>query len=64
MTEGKKYSGLSSEQVKDRIEKGLINGNCSVKTKSIKQIIGGNVFTLFNGINLFLAICVILVGSY
>ena len=64
MLEGNKTIGLSSAQVDKRIKEGLVNGNFSVKTKSIKQIIGGNIFTLFNCLNLILAICVILVGSY
>ena len=64
MKEGTKTFGLSSSQVEERIKEGLVNGNFSVKTKSIKQIVGGNVFTLFNFINVFLAVCVILVGSY
>ena len=64
MLEGNKTLGLTSAQVEKRKKEGLVNGNFSVKTKSIKQIIGGNVFTLFNCLNLTLAICVILVGSY
>lgn len=56
--------GLTSAQVKERVKQGLVNGNYSVKTKSIGQIIFSNVFTLFNGVNLFLAICVIMVHSY
>lgn len=56
--------GLTSKQVKDRIKQGLVNGNYSVKTKSVGQIIFGNVFTLFNGLNLFLAVCLIMVHSY
>ena len=64
MLEGKKNEGLSSAQVQDRIKEGLVNGNFTVKTKSIKQIVSGNIFTLFNILNLGLAICVILVGSY
>lgn len=64
MLEGKKTEGLTSAQVEKRIKEGLVNGNFSVKTKSIKQIVGGNIFTLFNLLNLTLAICVILVGSY
>lgn len=64
MKEGTKTLGLSSSQVEERIKEGLVNSNFSVKTKTIKQIIGGNIFTLFNFINVFLAACVILVGSY
>ena len=64
MLQGHKTQGLSSLQVQKRIKEGLVNGNFSVKTKYIKQIVAGNIFTLFNAINLSLVICVILVGSY
>lgn len=56
--------GLTSEQVKLRIEQGLVNKIKKTKTKSIKQIILGNVFTIFNILNIFLAVIVLLVGSY
>lgn len=56
--------GLSASEVDNRIKTGLVNDNCNVKTKSIGQIISSNVFTLFNGVNVFLALCVCLVGSY
>ena len=56
--------GLTTEQVKKQQQKGLINGNFSVKTKSIGQIIFTNLFTLFNFVNLCLALCLFLVHSY
>ncbi len=56
--------GLSADDVDKRIKTGQVNDNCNVKTKSIGQIIRSNVFTLFNGVNIFLAVCVFLVGSY
>lgn len=56
--------GLTSKEVHDRIKKGYVNGNFSVKTKSVKQIILNNSLTLFNLINLFLALCLIFVQSY
>lgn len=59
-----KYTGLTSKEVKEKIKNGQVNGDCSVKTKSVGQIIFSNVFTLFNGLNLFLAICLIMVNSY
>ncbi|MBQ9700724.1 MAG: cation-translocating P-type ATPase, partial [Lachnospiraceae bacterium] len=62
----KDYSqaGLSKTEVEERIKNGLVNDNCNVKTKSIGQIIRSNVFTLFNGVNVLLAILVCIVGSY
>lgn len=56
--------GLCKEEVKKRKEAGLFNEDVTVPTKSLKQIILGNVFTLFNILNLFLSLSVILVGSY
>ncbi len=56
--------GLSKEQVKERVKGGLVNSDCNVKTKSVGQIICSNVFTLFNGVNVFLAVCVAMVHSY
>lgn len=57
-------TGLSSKEVNDRKKEGKINGNCSVKTKSVGQIIFTNVFSLFNIVNCFLALCIFLVHSY
>ncbi|MBQ6476956.1 MAG: HAD-IC family P-type ATPase [Bacilli bacterium] len=56
--------GLSSKQVKDRYDEGLVNYDTSVKTKSVKTIIYTNVFTLFNIVNTILAIAVITTGSF
>ena len=56
--------GLTQEEVEERKRQGLYNGAYQVKTKTIGQILVSNIFTLFNFVNLFLAICVFLVGSY
>jgi cation-transporting ATPase E len=56
--------GLSKEQIKHRIEKGLINYDTTIKTKSVKEIFKTNIFTLFNFINLFLAFLIFLAGAY
>lgn len=58
-----KNYGLSAEQVSERIKKGLSNGSFDIKTKSCTRIVCENVFTLFNFINLILAVMVISVGS-
>lgn len=57
-------NGLTASEVDNRIKTGQVNDNCNVKTKTIGQIVSSNVFTLFNGVNIFLALCVFLVGSY
>ena len=56
--------GLSSSQIEERIKSNLVNYDTSVPTKSIKQILAGNFFTLFNFLNLFLALAIFAVGSY
>jgi len=56
--------GLSTSEVKKRIEQNLVNHDTSVKTKTIGQIIEENVFTLFNLLNLLLALAIIFVESY
>ena len=56
--------GLTSNEVKERQEKNLVNYDTSLPTKSIKRILFDNFFTIFNFLNLFLAIVVFLVGSY
>ncbi len=57
-------NGLNSLEVKERISKGLVNYDTTTPSKSIKEIIMENTFTLFNFINILLAVAVILVGSY
>ena len=59
-----KIQGLSEKQVKELTERGLVNKNTDVKTKSIGQIIATNFFTLFNFLNLGLGLAIFLVHSY
>lgn len=56
--------GLTSEQVLSRFQDNLINYDTTIPTKSIKQIVASNIFTLFNFINVILGVFVVLVGSY
>lgn len=56
--------GLTMEQVGERFKNNLVNYDTTIPTKSIKQIIFSNIFTLFNLINIILGVFVILVGSY
>lgn len=58
------YKGLSSNEVNDRLKKGLTNKNRAVSTKSILKIITDNVFTLFNLLNFILALLIFFVSSY
>lgn len=56
--------GLSSDQVHKRIEEGLKNEVNDTLTRSTRQIVSSNVFTLFNFINLVLAILLIVAGAW
>ena len=56
--------GLTKEQVAYRIKNNQINKKSDIKTKSIKQIIFYNTFTLFNILNLGLGLLIFLVKSY
>lgn len=56
--------GLSKEQVASRISSKLVNYDNVLPTKSYKQIILSNIFTLFNIINLFLGFFIVLTGEY
>lgn len=56
--------GLSTSDVEKRIKDGKVNYDTTTPSKSIKQILIENTCTLFNFINLVLAVLVIMVGSY
>ncbi len=56
--------GLTDGQVKQRIDSNLVNHDTTVPTKSVKRILYENFFTLFNLLNLALAIAIFAVGSY
>lgn len=56
--------GLNYKQVEERRIKGFVNTSSIPKTKSFKQIVLIHTFTLFNILNLILAICICLVNSY
>ncbi len=57
-------TGLTSDLVHIRKNQGLSNINTSVEPRSLNDIIKSNVFTLFNLINLILAIALLYTGSY
>lgn len=59
-----KINGLSSEEVLIRVKNNEVNTSKLLPTKSYKQIILSNIFTLFNIINLFLGILIILTGEF
>ena len=56
--------GLTSEEVKERIEKGQVNSSNTNNLKSNWQIVRDNVCTLFNLVNLIIAIALACVHAY
>ena len=57
-------TGLTTEQVKQRINDGFYNKPVESPSKSVREIIADNVFTYFNLIFAILAGLLIVVGSY
>ena len=55
-------NGLSEKDVATRIEKGLINGDFNIPSKSIKQIFKDNCLTFFNLLNVILALFIVAVA--
>ena len=56
--------GLTDAEVAERVAAGRTNANTDVRTKSVAQILSEHTFTLFNGVNLVLALLVLLTGQY
>lgn len=55
--------GLTSDEVEERRKQGLGNTVKKVSTKSYKHILFENIFSLFNFINVIIAVILIYVGS-
>ncbi len=56
--------GLSAAEAAARAEAGQANRQSAEPGKSVAQIVGENLFTLFNLLNFALALCLALVGSW
>ncbi|MCR2033928.1 HAD-IC family P-type ATPase [Adlercreutzia mucosicola] len=56
--------GLTSAEAQARVAEGLSNADAGVKTRSIGRIVRENLCTLFNFVNVVLAVLVALTGSY
>ena len=56
--------GLTAAQAAERVRAGYANTSVEPSTKTVGQIIAGNLFTYFNLIFFFLAGCIIAVGSW
>ncbi|MFR7321906.1 MAG: HAD-IC family P-type ATPase [Blautia massiliensis (ex Durand et al. 2017)] len=57
-------TGLTNEEVQERIAQGQVNNNENPNTRTYKQIILENTLTFFNFLNLVLLVLVLVVGSY
>ncbi len=57
-------NGLSGEQVRQRVSEGLENRCPEPPSKTVWEIISGNLFTYFNFIFLILAVLTIISGAY
>lgn len=57
-------SGLNGDQVKERINQGLVNSKPKDLSISVEEIIKRNVFTLFNILNIILAIIIVFMGNW
>ena len=53
-------TGLTSEEVEQRVREGKVNGEQTVRTKSVAQILRSNIVTFFNFV--FVVLAVILAG--
>ena len=56
--------GLTSIMVEERIKNGQVNVNDASRTKTIKEIVLGNIFTYFNILNIILGGAIILSGLF
>ena len=56
--------GLSADEVRQRVAAGQVNENADVRTRSIPEIFRDNICTLFNLVNLVLAIAIFWTGEY
>ena len=59
-----KLTGLSDQEVAERVRQGRVNSAPKKASNSIGKIILRNTLTLFNIVNLILAVMIFLVGSY
>ena len=54
---------LTSEEVAERVRAGKVNGRQDLQTKSLWKIVRGNLFTLFNGLNILLAVLILVMSE-
>ena len=57
-------TGLTKEQIEERIQAGQVNVSDSPNTRTYKQIVRENTLTFFNFLNVVLLVLILIVGSY
>ena len=57
-------TGLTDQQVNERIAEGKVNADENPNTRTYKQIVRENTLTFFNFLNIVLLVMVLMVGSY
>ncbi len=57
-------TGLNTNEVRDRVNKGFVNYNNQPQTKTVKQIVKDNFFTYFNFLNIVLGGLIIFAGLF
>lgn len=57
-------TGLTDQQVNERIAEGRVNADENPNTRTYKQIVRENTLTFFNFLNIVLLVMVLMVGSY
>ena len=57
-------TGLTTQEVQERIKQGKVNEEVSSSTRSVNEIVKSNIFTYFNLIFTVLAVLLIVVGSF
>lgn len=62
--ENKKMSGLTQEEVKQKLALGQQNDYQEDASKTTRQIFSDNILTLFNFLNFGIGVCLLLVGAY
>lgn len=61
--DNEKYTGLTKREVRQRIDKGLVNETTNNISKSTSEIIKTHTLTYFNFLNLFLGVLILLSGQ-
>ena len=60
----KRYQGLSSREVEERVRNGMVNTPVEAPSKTVKEIVLSNILTYFNFIFAGIATLLILVGAF